>query len=141
MIKKLLHPGKYGLKVNLALLILRVGVGLFMFTHGWGKMINLFGEGSVKFADPLGIGVTASLALVVFAEMFCSFLLIIGLFTRFAALPLIVTMLVAAFIIHGDDSFSGKEMALLYLLIYVSLFITGPGQFGADKFVHSKLKS
>lgn len=141
MIKKLLHPGKYGLKVNLAIFILRVGVGLFMFTHGWGKMINLFSEGSVKFADPFGIGALATLALVVFAEIFCSFLLIIGLFTRFAAIPLMTTMLVAAFIIHADDPFSGKEMALLYLLIYIAIFITGSGQFGADKFVHAKVKS
>ena len=141
MIKKLLHPGKYGLKVNLALLILRICVGIFMFTHGWGKMMNLFGEGSIKFADPLGLGASLSLALVVFAEILCSFMLIIGLFMRFACFPLIITMLVAAFIIHGDDPFSGKEMALLYLVIYIVLFITGSGQFSIDKFVHNRIKS
>ena len=138
MIKRLLHPGKYGLKINLALLFLRISVGIFMFTHGWGKMMKLFSDGAVKFADPLGIGAFASLSLVVFAEIFCSFLLIIGLFTRFASIPLMITMFVAAFVIHADDPFSGKEMALLYLVIYLVLFITGAGLFSVDRFIYNK---
>lgn len=65
------------------------------------------------------------LSLIIFAEFFCSIALILGLFTRLATIPLIIGMGVAAFVAHGADPFSVKEMSLLYLGIYVTLLLTG----------------
>ncbi|EMR03996.1 DoxX family protein [Cesiribacter andamanensis] len=114
------------------LLILRLGVAAAMMTHGYPKLMKLVEGGELKFSDPLGIGVAASLALAVFAEFFCSILLGLGLATRFAALALSITMGVAAFIQHGADPFARKEMALLYLMIFLTLLVFGPGRYALD---------
>lgn len=118
--------------IHFALLLLRVGAGAFMLTHGYPKLQKLL-AGDFQFADPFGLGPGISLGLAVFAEFFCSILLILGLGTRLAAIPLIVTMSVAAFIAHSADPFARKEMALLYLLSFVVLLFSGPGRISADQ--------
>ncbi|RIJ48714.1 DoxX family protein [Maribellus luteus] len=123
-----LHPSA----THFSLLILRVGTGAFMLTHGYPKLQRLL-SGEFQFADPFGLGPGISLGLTVFAEFFCSILLILGLGTRLATIPLIVTMSVAAFIAHGADPFARKEMALLYLLSFVVLLFSGPGKISADQ--------
>lgn len=119
-------------QIDLGLLILRLGAGALMLTHGTPKLLKLFGSEEIAFADPLGIGMGITLALVVFAEFICSILVILGLGTRLAAIPLIVTMFTAAFIIHAADPFQRKEMAILYLLIFTVLLITGGGKHSLD---------
>ncbi len=131
-----LVPDKAGSASDLGLLLLRVSVGLMMaFSHGWGKIEAFFQAGEVKFADPIGIGPAASLFLAGSAEFFCSLALVIGLLTRLAAIPLAFTMLVAIFIIHADDPFSKQEFALLYLIPYLTLLVTGPGKFSVDSWI------
>lgn len=118
--------------LDLGLLFIRLAVSGFMLTHGYPKLVH-FAERAEKFSDPLGIGSTASLSLVVFAEFFCSILFFLGLFTRFALVPLMVTMAVVVFIVHGDDPFGDKEKALLFLIPYIGLFLTGPGRWSLDR--------
>src|SRR5690606_7023717 len=72
MINKIFNPGNYSKNIDLSLLILRLAGGGFMLTHGIGKFFKLFGNEPIQFADPLGVGITASLALTVFAEVFCA---------------------------------------------------------------------
>ena len=132
--------GKHSATMSFSLLFLRITVGLLMLTHGYGKLMMLVAEGPVQFADPIGMGVTASLILVVFAEFFCSIFLILGLGTRFSVIPLLVTMLVAAFIIHANDPLNVKELALFYAAIYIFLFTTGAGRFSLDTWIQKKIK-
>jgi putative oxidoreductase len=89
----------------------------------------------MAFGDPIGIGEGPSLVLTVFAELVCGVLLALGLFTRAALIPLIVTMAVAVFIVHGPDPLADKEFAILYLVPYVALFFYGPGKFSLDRFM------
>lgn len=120
-------------KTDWALLLMRLVFGLSMvFGHGLRKIDRLFGSEEIKFADPFGIGPLPSLALVVFAEVVCAVLLAIGLFTRLSLIPLIITMLVAAFYAHWADPFSDKEMSILYLTAYTALLLTGPGWYSVD---------
>lgn len=116
------------------LLVLRFAVGGMMLTHGWPKLERLL-ETPEKFADPFGLGPEISLALAVFAELVCAALIVIGAGTRFAAAPLLFTMLVAAFMIHGDDPFKKQELALLYGAGSLALMLTGAGQFSVDAFI------
>jgi len=102
-----------------------------LLAHGWGKLTG-FGDLSSKFPDPIGLGSTPSLALAVFAEVFCAIAIMLGLFTRAAAIPLLITMLVAAFVIHGDDPFQKKEFALLYAAPFLMLIFTGAGSLSID---------
>lgn len=133
------NPGEYSNNISLSLLFLRLIVGGFMLTHGIGKWMMLIGDGPIRFADPIGIGVTASLALTVFAEVFCSLFLIFGVAVRLAALPLLITMLVAAFIVHGQDGFGKQELPLLYASIYVFLAVMGSGKFSVDQYLYKKI--
>lgn len=102
------------------------------YSHGWGKLQKMLG-GDMSFADPLGVGEEVSLVLAVFAEVVCAILVALGLFTRAALIPLIITMMVAVFIIHADDPFGKQEFGLLYLVPYVTLFLTGPGKISLDR--------
>lgn len=122
-------------KLHFWLLILRVAVAGFMLTHGLPKLSKLMAGGEIQFADPFGLGQGASLGLTAFAEAICSFLIILGLATRLATIPLIIAMSVAAFIAHADDPFAKKEMALLYLLIFITLAILGPGKYSVDALI------
>ncbi|WP_178983445.1 DoxX family protein [Winogradskyella helgolandensis] len=126
---------------DIGLLILRVFLGLSMcFGHGLGKWNNLFSGEEIQFADPFGIGALPSLAMAVFAEVICSILLALGLLTRWILIPLIVTMLVAVFIVHVSDGFGVMEKALLYGIGYMTILFTGPGRFSIDAFLKSKNK-
>ncbi|MCB0420563.1 MAG: DoxX family protein [Bdellovibrionales bacterium] len=117
----------------IGIFILRVVSGSFMLTHGYMKLNMLLSDQPVQFLDFLGLGATFSLALATFAEFLCALLVVLGIKTRLAVLPLIFTMLVAAFIAHGADPFAKKEMALLYLTIYTALFFTGGGKLSLVK--------
>ena len=119
---------------NSAMLILRLGLGILMMHTGYNKLVN-FGEMQLKFMNFMGIGSTASLALVVFAEFFCSLFLILGLFTRFAAIPLIVTMCVALFKAHNAEVFGDGQTAALYLTGYLVLLLVGPGRVSVDSMI------
>lgn len=140
MIKYIFNPGSYPNNINLALFLLRVAAGVFMLTHGMGKFSTLFGGGPLSFTDPIGIGEPASLVLAVFAEVLCSILLIFGIATRFAAIPLLITMLVAVFIVHANDEFGTKELPSFYLVIYLFLAITGAGKFSFDHWIYQNIR-
>ncbi len=94
--KKLLSTSYSAGAFNAAMLILRLSVGILMMMHGYDKLTG-FGEMQHKFMNFMGIGSSVSLALVVFAEFFCSLFLILGLFTRLAAIPLIIATCVMVF--------------------------------------------
>ena len=129
--KRIFSTGGSTGSINTALLILRVVVAAFMITHGLPKLMNMM-SGNSKFGDPIGIGKDLSLGLTVFAEFVCAILLLLGLATRLALIPLIIAMLDAAFVAHADDPFGKKDMALLYLVIFITLLITGPGKYSVD---------
>ena len=120
------------ISTDLGLLLLRLFAGGAMVTHGYPKFQKIL-DGNFQFGDPLGVGPEISLILAAFAELICSVLVIIGLTTRLALIPLIITMGVAFFIVHGADDFKSKELAFVYLGIFLSLFFTGPGKFSADR--------
>lgn len=119
--------------LELTLFAMRVGFGLLMLTHGWPKLEMLIEGGPIRFGDPIGIGKMPSLILVVLAEFFCAVLVVLGLFTRLATIPLIITMAVAVFIAHGGDPIGNKEMGLLYLLAFVVIFAHGSGRYSLDR--------
>jgi len=117
---------------DFGLLAVRLLSGGMMLTHGLPKFDRLFGEGPVKFADPFGLGPEISLGLVLFAEVGCSLLVMLGFKTRWATLPLLFTMLMAAFYAHGSDPFSDKELSLLFFTVFLSVLISGGGRFSVD---------
>lgn len=139
MIYRFLFPSQpRSTKASLFLLIMRVFFGLLLMNHGIQKWGN-YHELSATFPDPLGLGSPLSLGLAVFGELVCSMAFIIGLFYRLAMLPMIFTMAMAFFIIHGSDAFAVKELALIYLVVFVLMYISGPGKFSVDYLLGKEL--
>ena len=127
-------PGRPGPQRDLGLLILRVAFGAALIgAHGWGKMTTLFAGGGEGFPDPIGVGGVASLALAVFAEVVCAVAVILGLGGRLPAAVLSFLFLVAFFMVHGGDPFAERELAFVYLMAFVTLFLTGPGRYSLGK--------
>ncbi len=121
-----------GPAVSFGLLILRIGIGSLLFWgHGLPKLLH-FGERAATFANPIGVGPAASFALVVFAEVLCSSFVVIGLATRWAAVPPVIFFLVAFFIQHADDPWNKKELALVYLVPFLTLIFAGAGRYSLD---------
>jgi len=116
---------------HLALLILRIGFGGFMLTHGIPKINRLF-ESPIKFADPFGIGETPTLILALIGEVIAPIFIIIGYKTKLAAIPSAITMAVAAFVIHAKDDLGTKEHALLFLIAFIAILLAGPGKYSVD---------
>ena len=123
---------KISLYPDLALLLLRTGMGAMLITHGWPKLQKVM-AGDWRFADPLGIGQAPSLLLAMGAEFFCSLLVILGVRARLAALPIIVTMLTAFFIVHASDPFGRKELAMMYAVGFSTIAIAGGGRYALLK--------
>lgn len=139
-------------RVSIGLLILRLGIGGFMLTHGWGKLQMLLAGNFDMFGDPIGLGKPLSLFLVVMAEFVGALLVILGLATRAAALLPVVAMGVAALVAHGSDpwtmeggyklfmtgaskSWASKEPALLFLIPFLALVFTGAGRYSLDALI------
>ncbi len=132
--KKVLQLSIVPTSADLALLVLRLWFGLAMvLLHGWPKLAT-FSSLAGSFPDPLGVGSQVSLILAICGEVLCPVLLVLGLFTRLAALGAAVTMGVAYWIVHsgalrGENS---GELAFAYLGVFVVLFIAGAGRFSLD---------
>ncbi len=117
---------------HLGLLFLRLSFSGMMLTHGIPKLINLI-QGDIAFGDPIGLGPTVSLILAVIGEAICPILIILGIKTRIAAIPTIITMVIAAFVVHGSDPLGTKELALLYLFGFVTIALLGSGRFSLNR--------
>lgn len=125
---------------DVALLFVRVSIAALMLTHGVPKMAMLFSDEPIVFASVFGMSQSLALALTVFAEVFCSLLILVGFGTRLFTIPLIVTMATAAFYFYGADSFSKKELPLLYLIGLLTILIVGAGKYSLDALVVKRHK-
>lgn len=121
---------------NFSMFLLRLIFGLLMIIkHGYVKLMN-FPELSVKFSSFMGIGSKTSLILAIFAEVFCGLFIVMGLFTRLAVIPLIITMLVAIFGADAGKTLIESELALLYLGAFITLLFCGPGRISIDGMIN-----
>jgi putative oxidoreductase len=137
MIRKLTSTGYTETTLSIALLILRVGVGVLMIHHGYDKLTH-FDEYKADFMNFMGLGNSISLGLTIFSELFCSVFLLVGLFTRLAAIPLVITMLVAVFMALDGAIFGKGELGTVYLFAYIAIAIAGPGKYSLDALINKR---
>ncbi len=123
---------------SILLLLARIAFGGLLLAHGWMKWQN-FAILSVSFPDPLGVGSQAALILAIFAELFCSIGVIVGALYRLVLIPIIVILMVIVCVIHRGDAFATKELAVLYLIVFVLLFLAGAGRYAVDTWLARKL--
>ena len=124
--------------ISLLILALRLFFGILFFSHGLDKMIN-FNELSYAYPSVLGFGSYMTLMLSIFSEFACSIFLIAGLLVRITVIPMIAAMAVAFFDVH-DGMFPEGELSLIYLVLFVILYITGPGRYSFDYLIDMKFQ-
>jgi putative oxidoreductase len=120
----------------------RLGVGLLFLLDGWAKLHNL--PAVTQYFQELGIpapGLNATF--VASTQLVCGTLLVVGLLTRLAALPLIGCMVVAVLTAKLKDltslyAFVGFD-EVTYIVVLVMIAIIGPGEVSADHYLLRKL--
>ena len=125
------------LNTDLATLLLRLIFGGLFVYYGYFKIAS-YNQILPMFGDIIGIGSNLSFNLVIFAELICGFLVLIGFMTRIAVIPVFITMIVAYFIAHEKDTFQVKQIAFVYLLLSIVVFILGSGKYSLDKLLSKK---
>jgi putative oxidoreductase len=117
---------------NFAMLVQRVATGLLLLIgHGLPK-ISSFHQLSGTFYDPFRISHRLSLILVILAELFCSMFIILGLFTRIAALIIVINLSVAVFIANHGMPLKNVELGAIFLTSVFTILILGPGRVSVD---------
>lgn len=127
-----------GRAVSFLLLLIRLFFGILFFMHGLDKLTN-FNELSFTFPSVLGFGSYMTLMVAIFCEFACSMFLITGLMTRILLIPMILSMAVAFFDIH-DAMMPEGELSLIYLIIFLGLFIAGPGRYSVDYLIDKRIQ-
>jgi len=124
---RLVLPNQNALQTA-GLLMLRVGTGsMILFGHGLPKLLNIATKWNA-FPNPLGIGSHVTLLIAIFAEVFCSAAIIVGWKVQWAAVPLIMTTSVAAFIVNAGQSWADQELPLMYAIPFFSLILLTGGR-------------
>lgn len=119
--------------VDFGALILRLTAGGTLFWHHGLVKLMKFGDLSGSFFDPIGLGSGLSLALILFAEVFCALCVVLGLWTRLTTIPPIIGMAVAAFMANGDGPFAKQELSILYMMMFIIIFFTGSGRYSLNR--------
>jgi putative oxidoreductase len=123
---------------DVGLLVLRLWAGGVMaLAHGFPK-IDRLSQDPIQFADPLGIGVTASLVCTILTELVGGALIALGLLTRAATISLVFTFLVVVFVVKWGKGFGEMELGATFLAMYVILLLTGPGRLSLDYLISSR---
>lgn len=139
MFYNFLFPQKFrGKGVSFLILLVRVFFGVLFFTHGLDKMMN-FNSIVDTYPDVLGFGSYMTLMVSIFCEFCCSLFLIAGLLVRIMTVPMIISMGVAFFDVH-DAMMPEGELALIYFIVFIILFLTGPGKYSVDYLIDKKIQ-
>ncbi len=121
-------------------LVVRVIVGIIMAAHGFQKLVagpGAFGQMLGQMNIPLS-GLMAYV--VVFVELLGGLLLIVGLFSRLAALLLTINLTVAILLVKVNVGFLsppsggvGAELDLALIAGFLAILLAGPGRLSLDR--------
>lgn len=122
----------------------RIAVGVVFLGTGWGKLHDL--DKITGFFTELGIPAPGfNAVLVSSAELVCGVLILLGLFTRLAAIPLMVVMIVAIATAKRSEIGGLSDLLgfveMLYIVLLSWLATAGPGPFSLDRLVVRALES
>lgn len=126
-----------GKGVSFLILFVRLFFGALFFMHGLDKLSN-FNVLSDTYPSVLGLGSYTTLMITIFCEFACSLFLMAGLVTRIVLIPMMTAMAVAFFDVH-DGMMPEGELALIYLIVFLVLFMTGPGRYSVDYLIDRKV--
>jgi len=137
--KQLLYGKASAFTQDIALLIFRVVFGITMIPdHGWVKLSHFNELRQNFYYDFLGMGSFVSVSLAIFAEFFCSIFIILGLFTRLSAIPLMILLIIAASMHNWVLFYNKDERVILFFFGYFLIFLLGAGRYSLDRLLFKK---
>ncbi|AZF37120.1 DoxX family protein [Pseudomonas sp. R4-39-08] len=114
-------------KQDVGLLFLRVSGALFLlWVHGLPKLLN-YSDQLKLIEDPFHLGAPITLLLAIFAEVLCPLLIIAGVWTRLACLPILAVLVIALLVVHPEWTLFEGQFGWLLMIIFTSILIAGPG--------------
>ena len=125
------------LDTDVATLLLRILFGALFVRYGYMKFAA-YDTILPMFQDVIGIGAKLSFNLVIFAELVCGFLVLLGVLTRLTVIPIFITMAVAFFVAHRNDPFDMKAISLVFLGLSAVIFVLGSGKYSVDAMLFKK---
>lgn len=138
--KKLFQPHSGADTRDIALLVLRLVIASLLITHGLPKFQKIISGEPIQFVSVMGMSQELSLFLAMFAEFICSIFVMVGFATRLSTIPIIFTMAVIFFSIHGDDPIGKKELPLMYLIGFLGILLMGAGRYSIDNLLHRRFQ-
>ncbi len=130
-----------GNRVHLGLLLFRIIVSLeLIIVHGF-KKIGIGVDVAELIPNPLGLPQEINEFLAIIANIGFPVFIILGLLTRLSVLPVLAVTLTGYFILHAHDPLFVKDVPFMYSVVFLFIFITGPGKYSIDSIIHKKLSS
>ncbi|AIB42867.1 DoxX family protein [Pseudomonas sp. WCS374] len=125
---------------DFGLLFLRISGAVFLLcVHGLPKLLD-FSAQLKLIEDPFHMGATLTLCMAIFAEVLCPLLIIAGVLTRLACLPILFLLLVAMVVIHPEWTIDQAQFGWLLTIIFTSLLIAGPGRLALNGLLAGALR-
>ncbi|HTJ13075.1 MAG TPA: DoxX family protein [Dinghuibacter sp.] len=123
-------------RIDVALLILRVWVSASLFIkHGLDKVLH-FQDMAARFPDPIHVGARTGLIYALISDALCTILVAAGFLTRLAAFLIVVNLGVVFGVMHGFYFGDGNaELVYVYLGAYIVLVLTGAGRYSVDSYL------
>ena len=127
-----------GKGVSFLILVMRICFGVLFFMHGLDKLMN-FNSLVNTYPSVLCFGSYMTLMVNIFCEFCCSLFLIAGLLVRLVTIPMIIAMGVAFFDVH-DALLPEGELALIYFIVFIILFVLGAGRYSIDYLIDTRFQ-
>ncbi len=138
LVKSLRSPFPKFLEHDTVLLIFRVLLSVSMInTHGLKKIRNIPYE-IEHIPDPFGLGGEVNLAIAIIGNIIGPIMVILGVYTRLAIIPILGITLVGFLVVHISDPWVVKDVPFMYSLSYLLLFFLGPGKYSLDHRLFAK---
>jgi putative oxidoreductase len=140
LFKQLIAPRPSQRRLDQGLLLFRLLAGFALLrVHGWEKVANYEAE-LRSIPDPFGLGGEVNLAIAIFSDVFCALLVMAGLFTRLASLSILATTLVGLFFVHLNDPWHGRDVPMVYSIMFLLILLLGPGKYSLDGALSNALR-
>lgn len=131
------YPG--AISFHLSMLAFRILISVeLMMAHGL-KKVGVGVAQAETVPNPLHLPTQLNDLFATSANLFFPVLVIIGFFTRLAAIPILAVTLTGYFVVHWNDSLLEKDTPFMYSVSFLLIMILGPGKYSLDHFLNKRL--